>query len=70
MIYIENTTIKTAKSADCLGNAGLVQHALIEFGWRVATVWECALRNVDQVKLTADILAKWLPTNELRIEVG
>lgn len=29
-------------------------------GWRVATVWECALRKPAQVAVAADLLAAWL----------
>ena len=39
-------------------------------GWRVATVWECALRKPDQVAETSKRLAAWLGTREVSIEIG
>lgn len=38
------------------------RHALLDGGWRVATVWECALRGrgQDAVDRLADRLADWL----------
>jgi DNA mismatch endonuclease, patch repair protein len=43
---------------------------LLEDGWRVATVWECALRKPDQVNVTADLLSAWLRSNELQLQIG
>lgn len=43
---------------------------LLEEGWRVATVWECALRRPDQVNATADLLSAWLRSNELQLQIG
>jgi DNA mismatch endonuclease (patch repair protein) len=49
-------------------------HATLEtlaaLGWRVATVWECALRNTDQISATCDALVSWLAAGEPDIEVG
>lgn len=43
---------------------------LLEDGWRVAIVWECALRQVDNVNITADLLSAWLRSNELQLQIG
>ncbi len=37
---------------------------------RVATVWECALRKLEQVDATTDLLAAWLPVGPVKIEIG
>lgn len=37
-----------------------VQELLVEDGWRVATVWKCALRRPEQVITTAHLLSAWL----------
>lgn len=47
-----------------------VRAILLENGWRVATVWECALRKPHQVSSTTDLLAKWLQSNELELRIG
>lgn len=46
------------------------QTTLTELGWRVATVWECALRKPDQVAASVDVLSDWLNSNDQRIEIG
>lgn len=47
----------------------LVRAKLLESGWRVATVWECALRKPEQVVTTAERLVSWLESEEERIEI-
>lgn len=37
-----------------------VRATLLDEGWRVATVWECALRKPERAELAADMLAAWL----------
>lgn len=34
--------------------------ALHKAKWRIATVWECALKKAANVEVTADLLATWL----------
>ncbi|MCK9538039.1 very short patch repair endonuclease [Dokdonella sp.] len=46
------------------------RHALIAEGWRVATIWECALRNLDHVSATCSLLAAWLDDTSATIEIG
>ncbi|WP_342662900.1 very short patch repair endonuclease [Amorphus coralli] len=43
---------------------------LLEEGWRVATVWECALRKPDQIVASVDSLSEWLRSEEDQIEIG
>ena len=47
-----------------------VRAELLNDGWRVATVWECALRKPDQVNATTNLLSAWLRSNELQLEIG
>ncbi|MBT3071888.1 very short patch repair endonuclease [Rhodomicrobium sp. Az07] len=47
-----------------------VRTRLLEDGWRVATVWECALRKPEQVEASTESLSIWLRTEELQIEIG
>lgn len=47
-----------------------VRATLLEDGWRVATVWECALRKPDQVDASAKLLSAWLLSDEDQIEIG
>lgn len=48
-----------------------VVHAdLLSSGWRVATVWECALRTEAGIAAVRDILASWLRGEAVEIEVG
>lgn len=47
-----------------------VRGTLLGDGWRVATVWECALRKPDRIAASAELLSAWLRSDELRIEIG
>lgn len=47
-----------------------VRTTLLDGGWRVATVWECALRKPDQVADSAELLSTWLLSDEDQIEIG
>lgn len=47
-----------------------VRAMLLENGWRVATVWECALRKADQNAVAAEILTVWLCSENALIELG
>ena len=47
-----------------------VRIKLLENGWRVATVWECALRKPEQVEASTEDLSIWLRSEELQIEIG
>jgi DNA mismatch endonuclease, patch repair protein len=47
-----------------------VAAALLVKGWRVATVWECALRKPDAIKATSEMVSDWLRSDERQIEIG
>ena len=47
-----------------------VRTTLLGDGWRVATVWECALRKPGQVSATTDRLAAWLFVGPVSMEIG
>ncbi|MFD1694963.1 very short patch repair endonuclease [Roseibium aestuarii] len=47
-----------------------VRDQLGQAGWRVATVWECALRKPQQVIRSADILETWLASGEPELTIG
>lgn len=44
--------------------------ALMGQGWRVATVWECALRRTQQVAESTNRLTSWLLGSCVVIEIG
>lgn len=50
---------------DWRGRAELMEH-----GWRVATVWECALRRPERVETATEILAAWLLGTSTAIDIG
>lgn len=45
---------------------------LVKLGWRVATVWECAVMNTDErtLKTILQRLSKWLSSPRKRIEIA
>ncbi|QYX55953.1 very short patch repair endonuclease [Roseovarius sp. SCSIO 43702] len=47
-----------------------VRGKLLNDGWRVATVWECALRKPDQIVASLDSLSAWLRSEKDDIEIG
>lgn len=47
-----------------------VRGALLVAGWRVATIWECAVRKPQQVKVAANLLAAWLRGGAAEVEIG
>ena len=47
-----------------------VARLLAESGWRVATVWECALRDADAVAATSRRVAAWLPSASGKLDIG
>lgn len=44
--------------------------ALRVSGWRVAVVWECALRSQTHVTTVSQRLADWLDSGGLEMEIG
>lgn len=47
-----------------------VRDALLAAGWRVATIWECALRKPEKVAAAADQLSTWLLSETETLELG
>ena len=47
-----------------------VRTSLLQDGWRVATVWECALRKPERVNSAITVLEEWLLGTEGQIEIG
>lgn len=47
-----------------------VRATLLENGWRVATVWECALRKPERAEVSADLTAAWLRGDDSWLEIG
>jgi DNA mismatch endonuclease, patch repair protein len=44
--------------------------ALVAAGWRVCTVWECALRGKGRdVEMLGDRIGRWLQGNRRKLEV-
>ena len=44
--------------------------ALVADGWRVATIWECALRKPLSVEQTVVAIEKWLLSDSQVLEIG
>lgn len=47
-----------------------VRLTLLDTGWRVATVWECALRTEVSLTTARDILVAWLQNGGRELEIG
>ena len=47
----------------------IVRTRLLDGQWRVATIWECALRKPDQVVLAVDALSAWLLGDGVEITI-
>ncbi len=54
-----------AKFAANVARDERVKNELLGAGWRVATVWECALRGRSQADFVAHQIAKWLASREV-----
>ncbi|WP_222012525.1 very short patch repair endonuclease [Rhizobium bangladeshense] len=59
-----------AKFSGTMERDARVHDALLRSGWRVATIWECALRKPQDVSTVAEIVAKWLPSELEILEIG
>lgn len=46
-----------------------VRLSALKDGWRVATIWECALRKPNQIAATANLLSAWILSQEDQIEI-
>ena len=47
-----------------------VRATLLDEGWRMATIWECALRKPDLVAAVTELLAVWLRSDKNQTEIG
>jgi DNA mismatch endonuclease (patch repair protein) len=47
-----------------------IRTRLLEDGWRVATVWECALRKPERLNNVVRVFEEWLLGTEGQIEIG
>lgn len=47
-----------------------VRDEALQLGWRVATVWECALRKPEQIDLSALAVKEWLVSGGPTLEIG
>lgn len=47
-----------------------VRAALLEACWRVATIWECALRKSENIAAAAEQLSTWLLSQTETLELG
>lgn len=64
------TEFWAAKIAGNRVNDARVQQALLDAGWRVGTIWECALRGRDRdIPRAIDVLAAWLQGDTQIIEL-
>lgn len=43
---------------------------LLKLGWRVATVWECAIRRAGSSEAVARQIAEWLDVDTDRLDIG
>ena len=59
-----------AKFAANIARDSAVRRELVEAGWRVATIWECALRKPDRVNEVVSRFEEWLRGGEGQIEIG
>ena len=58
------------KFAANLKRDSIVRARLAATGWRVAIVWECALRRPDLVPAATDSVVNWLNSDESFLEAG
>lgn len=64
------TEFWAAKISGNRSNDARVKQALLDAGWRVGTVWECALRGRQRdVPAVIDALATWLHGDEPTIDI-
>ena len=47
-----------------------VSRQLVSVGWKVAIVWECALRKPDQIPVAAENVFSWLKSEKSLLELG
>lgn len=60
----------TGKFAANVARDRVVQETLFADGWRVATIWECALRKPQMVDKAAGLVRDWLVVEGSRLDIG
>lgn len=72
--YTTNPATRTAfwqaKFQANVARDNAVQEALLEAGWRVAIIWECALRKSEQIAAAVDRVSTWLLSETETLELG
>jgi DNA mismatch endonuclease, patch repair protein len=63
-----NSDFWQAKFASTVERDARQMRQLVELGWRVATVWECALRH-DGPDVVANTVAEWLASTATSIDI-
>ena len=58
------------KFAANLKRDSFVHSRLAATGWRVAIVWECALRRPELTPAATDLVIEWLNSDESFLEIG
>ena len=48
----------------------LTKKSLAEQGWRVAIVWECALKRENSSAQASEVVAEWLVSKQNELEIG
>lgn len=59
-----------AKFAANVARDNRVRQGLADQDWRVATIWECSLKNKPLVDATIDKLSEWLRSSQMWTELG
>lgn len=59
-----------AKFAVNVTRDDFVRATLLDSGWRVAVIWECALKKPEQVEKAAERLAEWLAGSATLLDLG
>lgn len=58
-----------AKFAANMQRDRIAQEALASSGWRVAVVWECALRKSDHIAAAVEMIVDWLQSEDTTLEL-
>lgn len=66
----ERADFWSAKFAANVARDDAVRRKLLDDGWRLGIVWECALRKPEQVTASTNLVANWLRSDEREIEIG
>jgi DNA mismatch endonuclease (patch repair protein) len=62
------TEFRTSKIAETRNRDGKKNEELTALGWRIAVIWQCALKNRSSLTSTIERLAGWIFSCEERFE--